>query len=169
MEREMPRIAGLPVHPLVVHVVVVLLPLAAVAAVAVAVVPRVRHRYGLLVGVLNMVAVAAVPAAMVSGNWLYDHRVETLGGHPGDATEATLIEQHKDIANSLWPWAVLLLVGVLLVLALPPLAARVAPVRRWRVPLAVLAAVVTLVGAGFSLELVVRIGEAGAKAAWSTR
>lgn len=165
----MPTITDLPVHPLVVHVVVVLLPLAAVAGVAVAVVPRLRSRYGLLVGALNVVAVAAVPAAMVSGNWLYDHRVETLGGHPGDATEATLIEQHKQIASTLWPWAVVLLVGVLFVLTLPLLAGRVETVRRWRRALAVLAVVVTLLGAGFTLELVVRIGEAGAKAAWSTR
>lgn len=165
----MPTIVGLPIHPLVVHAVVVLLPLAAVCGVLVAVLPKVRRRFGVLVGVLNVVAVGGVFMAMVSGNWFYDHRVDNLLEHPCACAEPTLIEEHKDLANTLWPWAIVLGVGVLLVVLLPTLARRSAPITRWMGPLAVLATVITLVGAGFTLELVVRIGEAGAKAAWSTR
>ncbi|HEY9476242.1 MAG TPA: DUF2231 domain-containing protein [Mycobacteriales bacterium] len=165
----MPTISGLPVHPLVVHLVVVLLPLAALTGLAVALVPALRRRYGVLVGALNVVAALAVPAAMVSGNWLYDHRIDNLGSHPGDATEASLMVQHKQIANTLWPWAAVLVVGVLLVVCLPRLARRFGRVRRLRLPLAGLAVVLTAVGAVASVYLVVRIGDAGARAAWLTR
>lgn len=41
---ELFTVFGLPAHPLVVHAVVVLLPLAAVAAIAAALVPRWRQR-----------------------------------------------------------------------------------------------------------------------------
>ncbi|HEX5497272.1 MAG TPA: DUF2231 domain-containing protein [Mycobacteriales bacterium] len=165
----MPTISGLPIHPLVIHLVVVLLPLAALTGVAVAVVPALRRRYGMLVGVLNVAAGVSVPVAMVTGNELYDHRLATLPGQPNAGTELSLIEQHKDIANTLWPWVIVLVVGVLLTVALPRLAAWFGPVGGLRRPLAVLAVVVTLVGAVACLDLVVRIGEAGARAAWSTR
>ncbi|HEY9391402.1 MAG TPA: DUF2231 domain-containing protein [Mycobacteriales bacterium] len=165
----MPTISGLPVHPLVVHLVVVLLPLAALTGLAVALVPALRRRYGAVVGVLNVVAGLAVPAAMVSGNWLYDHRIDNLGNHPGDATEASLMVQHKDVANTLWPWATVLVVGVLLTLCLPRMAGRFGRVRQFRLPLAGLAVLLTAIGAVASVYLVVQIGEAGARAAWSTR
>lgn len=162
-------VSGLPVHPLVVHFVVVLLPLAALTGLAVAVVPALRRRYGVLVAVLAVVAAISVPVAMVSGNNLYDHRIENLGTGPNAATEGSLIEQHKDIAGTLWPWAVVLAVGVVAVVVLPWLADRVGSMAGLRGPLQVLAGVVTAVGAVVSLELVVRIGEAGARAAWSGR
>lgn len=168
----MSTINGLPVHPLVVHLVVVLLPLAALTGLAVALVPSLRRRFGVVVAVLGVLAALSVPVAMVSGNWLYDHRLANLGTHPGDATEASLIEQHKDIANTLWPWAVVLAVGVVATVGLPRLAARITATGGALVSLrvvTVLAVLATVVGAVISLELVVRIGEAGARAAWSTR
>ncbi len=165
----MPTISGLPVHPLVVHFVVVLLPLAALTGLAVALVPALRRRYGLLVGALTIVAVISVPVAMVTGNELYDHRLANLAGQPGAGTEASLIEQHKQIANTLWPWAVVLLVGVLLTVGLPLLAGRSSRIDGLRRPLTALAIVITAVGAVSSLDLVIRIGDAGARAAWFTR
>ncbi len=55
---------GLPVHPLVVHAVVVLVPLATVGALAVAARPRWGRTYGPLVaGAAAVAAVAAVVAA----------------------------------------------------------------------------------------------------------
>ena len=42
---EIEELFGLPAHPLVVHAVVVLLPLAAITAIACAVMPRARRHY----------------------------------------------------------------------------------------------------------------------------
>ena len=63
-------VLGLPVHPLVVHAVVVLVPLSAVGAVAIALVPRWRERYGVLVLLLSTAALAMVPVATRSGDSL---------------------------------------------------------------------------------------------------
>lgn len=63
-------VLGLPLHPLVVHAVVVLLPLAALGVIVLALVPRWRQTFASLVlGALVVAAVSAV-VAMVSGNAL---------------------------------------------------------------------------------------------------
>lgn len=63
-------VLGLPLHPLVVHAVVVLLPLAAVGVIVLALVPRWRRTFApLVLGALVVAAVSAV-VATVSGNAL---------------------------------------------------------------------------------------------------
>ncbi|MEV4388804.1 DUF2231 domain-containing protein, partial [Micromonospora sp. NPDC049580] len=57
---------GLPLHPLVVHAVVVLLPLAALGVAALAVRPSWRGRYGGLVVLITALATAAIPLATSS-------------------------------------------------------------------------------------------------------
>jgi hypothetical protein len=168
-------ISGLPTHALVVHAVVVLLPLAAVSAVAVALVPALRRRYGELVAVLTAVAVAAVPVATHSGQHLFDRKSATFG--PANAAEAALMEGHRNLGHQLWPWAVVLLVGVLLVVG-PPLmlgrmrrhsASPASPASpAWARGLALFAAAAVLVGAAGTTIMVYRIGDAGSRAAWST-
>jgi hypothetical protein len=80
------EIAGLPLHPLVVHGAVVLSPLAALVALAYAGVPGWRWllRWPLVAGAL--VAAGACVAAYLSGNALLDQRPE-LG---------PLVEVHQD-------------------------------------------------------------------------
>ncbi|WP_418606701.1 DUF2231 domain-containing protein [Georgenia sp. SUBG003] len=73
-------IDGLPLHPLVVHAVVVLLPAAALGTIAIAVVPAWRRRYGLLVGLVTLAATAMVPVATRSGEAL----VRRVGPPAGD-------------------------------------------------------------------------------------
>lgn len=73
-------INGLPVHPLVVHAVVVLLPLACVGTIAIAVRPRWRARYGVLVVACAAVATALIPVATSSGEALEEH-VGDPGAH----------------------------------------------------------------------------------------
>jgi uncharacterized membrane protein len=73
-------IGGLPLHPLVVHAVVVLLPLAAAGTVAIAVVPAWRRRFGILVALVAMAATAMVPVATNSGEALM-RRVGSPGEH----------------------------------------------------------------------------------------
>jgi Predicted membrane protein (DUF2231) len=155
----------LPAHALVVHAVVVLLPLAALGAVAIAVVPSLRRRFGLLVAALTVAAVAAVPVATHSGQRMFDRRLQVLG--PNDATEVGLIEEHRTLGHELWPWAVLLLAGVLIVVVVPSFAGhrdgRPAGWARWT---GLFGIAVVLVGAVVSTVLVVQSGHAGSRAVW---
>lgn len=73
-------INGLPIHPLVVHAVVVLLPLACLGTLAIAVRPAWRERYGVLVVACAAVATALVPFATSSGEAL-EERVGDPGAH----------------------------------------------------------------------------------------
>ena len=63
-------VSGLPVHPLVVHAVVVLLPMAVVGSVLVAVWPAIRARWAWPVVVLTAAAVVAIPLATSTGEGL---------------------------------------------------------------------------------------------------
>ncbi|MEZ5097233.1 MAG: DUF2231 domain-containing protein [Nocardioides sp.] len=68
------EIAGLPAHPLVVHAVVVIGPLAALAALAFAVLPRGRWLLRWPLAVATLVAVVAAVLAAYSGQQLLDAR-----------------------------------------------------------------------------------------------
>jgi uncharacterized membrane protein len=63
-------VAGLPVHALVVHVVVVLVPLTALGATAMALVPRWSVRFGVLVPLFALASTVAALVAQVSGEQL---------------------------------------------------------------------------------------------------
>jgi len=63
----MPTVSGLPLHPLVVHVAVVLLPLSALAVLAVLAVPRWRRPYGPLAAGFAVVGAAGAFVAKRSG------------------------------------------------------------------------------------------------------
>lgn len=63
-------ILGLPLHPLVVHLVVVALPVGALATIAAVLSPAIRSRYGVLaLATLSVGALAAI-AAMITGTIL---------------------------------------------------------------------------------------------------
>jgi hypothetical protein len=66
------EIFGLPVHALVIHASVVLLPLSALCVILLAVIPAWRSRYGIPVLALSTAAVLSVPVAQQSGKWLRD-------------------------------------------------------------------------------------------------
>ena len=71
---------GLPLHPLVVHAVVVLLPLAVLGTIAIVVRPRWRAVYGPLVVGAALVSTALIPVATSSGESL-EHQVGSPGEH----------------------------------------------------------------------------------------
>lgn len=73
------QINGLPLHPLVVHAVVVLVPLSAIGALLVALRPRWARPYGPLVAVGAVAAAGSAWVAMQAGNAL-----ETELGYTGD-------------------------------------------------------------------------------------
>ncbi|WP_345414525.1 DUF2231 domain-containing protein [Pseudonocardia xishanensis] len=173
-------LSGLPLHPLVVHAVVVLVPAAVLGALAVALWPAARRRWGWPVLVLTALAAVSVPIATSTGEGL-EHQL------PRTAALAA----HAELGDQLLVFVGPLLVTVLgLVLverwrrapagALAPAAhgparadgpgtARAprvgAPAAR--VSLAVLA-VLTVLLAGAAAVQVVRIGDSGARAAWGS-
>ena len=63
-------IAGIPVHPLVVHAAVVLLPLSALALIAIIIVPRLRRPLGWLTMAGLAVGAGAAIVARLSGEQL---------------------------------------------------------------------------------------------------
>ena len=89
-------INGSPAHALIVHLVVVLLPLAVVGAVLLVSVPPLRRGYSLLTLLVGFIACAAIPFAFLSGSQLRS-RV------PASALVAT----HVSLAHQLLPLAAL--------------------------------------------------------------
>jgi uncharacterized membrane protein len=75
-------IAGLPVHPLVVHAAVVLVPLACVGLILVVAVPTLREKYAVLVLIGLVVGTLCVLVAESSGVAL----AERVGGPGAHAT-----------------------------------------------------------------------------------
>jgi len=138
-------IHGLPAHPLLVHAVVVLLPLAALALVLHATWPAARLRLGLVTPLLALVVLVLVPVTMHAG----DDLAQRFGVNP-------LIERHRQLAHQLLPWTIALFVATVAVWGWrrPP---------RWVRLLLVGAAVVVAVGTTVTL---IRVGDAGARATW---
>jgi uncharacterized membrane protein len=145
---------GLPVHPLVVHAVVVLLPLAVLGTVAIAVRPAWRRRYGHLVVACAAVATALIPLATSSGEAL-ERRV----GGPG--IHAQLGDQLIWVAVPL-----LVLALVLVVLDRRRTTAAGSSARSGPVTAVAVLAVVAALACGVQ---VYRVGDSGARAAWGDR
>lgn len=80
MESLLDTFRGLPVHPLVVHAVVVLLPLVAVLAIIMVASPRFSRRFGPIAVALGFVAVGASLLAKESGERLLE-RVAASPNH----------------------------------------------------------------------------------------
>jgi hypothetical protein len=101
-------ILGLPVHMLVIHAVVVLIPLGAFGVIAMAVYPPWRERFGLAVLAILTAGLVAVPVATRSGNAL-KNRIH-VGG-----VIAKQVQHHQNVAKlviyptiALWVFAVAL-------------------------------------------------------------
>ena len=101
-------IFGVPTHPLTVHAVVVLVPLAVIAVVVAAVWPAARRRYGPVVLILATLALLSVPVAKESGESL----ARRLSDNP-------LIQQHEAMADGLLPWTAGLWIAAVAVVVLP--------------------------------------------------
>ena len=144
---------GLPLHPLVVHGVVVLLPLAVLGTIAIAVRPRWRHRFGLLVLGVAAVGTLFIPIATSSGE-SFEERV----GDPGE---------HAELGDQLIWFAIPLLVLGAAVVFLEWRRAhdRPAGTKRLRQVVAALAVVAAL---GAAVQ-VYRVGDSGARAAWDEK
>ena len=144
---------GLPLHPLVVHAVVVLLPLAALGAVAVAVRPRWNRPYGPLVALAALGGAASATVAKLAGDRLeaalfLSEDVRALVADHGRYGLYTLVAS--------WPFAALAVATALL--------GRRGSAGRSGVPRA--AAVASAVAGLVALALTVLAGHSGSTAVW---
>lgn len=159
------EINGLPLHVLLVHAVVVLVPLSAALLVGAALREGIRLRLGAVLPALAGLCVVLVPLTTSSGDHL-KLRVES----------GPLVARHAELGDRLLPWTLAVLVLSLVVhrqgrRARLPAAPAHRPVgtqgtmsTRPLVRLAV-AVLSVLVAAGTVVQ-VVRIGDSGARAVW---
>lgn len=90
---EIDKLFGIPAHPLIVHIPVVLVPLAAVGAVLALVVPRWRHWALPVTAALSGIALVGVQLAIGSGESLASKTKETAA-----------IERHSELADQARPF-----------------------------------------------------------------
>jgi hypothetical protein len=155
-------INGLPVHPLVVHAVVVLLPLACLGTMAIALRPTWRRRYGMLVVACGAVATALIPIATSSGEAL-----EKYVGEP---------DQHAELGDQLI-WFAIPMVALCIALVWLDRRSRSTGTVEQRSDsgsaslaqnktLTLVVAALALVASLAASVQVYRVGDSGARAAW---
>lgn len=148
-------IAGLPLHPLVVHATEVLVPSAALVLALAALWPRFRRWAGYLPLGLALVALVLVPISTESG----EHLESRVG-------ESSQIETHSQLAEGLLPWVIALFVVAAVLLWWNWSERKPAAPRAPRWVALVLAVTAVLASTGTTVQAV-RIGHSGATATWS--
>src|SRR4051794_23703735 len=158
------QINGLPAHVLLIHLVVVLVPVAALVLIAQAWSKAIRRWAGIGGPLLCLGALVMVPVTTHAGYWLRDHLAPELRTSPA-------VVRHAHLGAQLLPYVAAMFVLSCVVwflgrrtpeateaVVLPPTAGAAA----LQVVVAVLATVVA-VGA---IVQVYRIGDSGAQAVW---
>lgn len=144
---------GLPLHPMLVHFIVVLAPLTAVLAILCALWPAARQRLTWLVLALALVTAGLTPLASESGEWL-EHNID----------KSPLVEEHAELGDTMLYFSLALLVAAILLTVLHVRANRGRPLSG--ALSAVIAAFVLLAGVATTVQ-VFRIGHSGANSVWS--
>jgi hypothetical protein len=146
-------IFGLPMHPLIVHATVVIVPTATLLVALAAVYPRFRAWVGPVPALTALLSCVLVPLSTGSGEEL-QHRVG----------ETSLVEKHQELADTLiWfviPLAAVAVVGYWL-------HRRASDGRQAGKGMLAVVAVAAVVLSGATVVDVALIGHSGAKASWS--
>jgi hypothetical protein len=148
----------LPLHPMVVHAAVVLIPLLVLGAVAYAVVPGLRSRLNWVVVALAVAAPLATLVAKLSGDAFRQRLIdnESIGGQVLER-----VDDHRDLGNiTLWFTIALGVTSLLLVF----ITSRRAPaLPRWAAVVVGIVVVGLAAGSGY---YVFWTGDYGARAVW---
>ncbi len=152
------EIAGLPLHVLLVHLVVIAVPLTALCMVLAAVWPAARRRLGVVTPIIALVTLIAVPITTDAGLWL-EARVHIT----------PLIAAHAALGLTMLPWAVAVFIVAVLQWAWFRFGTTQLPAKALRLVATVVLAFAVAVTAVGSVVTVVQIGEAGARAVWTGR
>ena len=153
---ELKSLFGLPAHPLLVHVPVVLIPLAAIGALGLWWKPW-RDRFGWATVVILMVAGIFTQLAIGSGQELEK-----------TSERDALVRAHTSIAEEIRPWLLVFFVALVAFLWLERRRRTTDrdATRGARDPLLIGLFVATVAFAGVSVYWVQRIGHTGARAVW---
>lgn len=154
---------GMPLHVLMVHFAVIVVPLAALCTLLTAAWPGARRWLGVVTPIIALAALIAVPITTEAGEWL-----QTRVGH------TALIAAHAALGATLLPWAVATFAVAVLQWVWfrffdAPGARYRALVRGRAARLSItvtLAAAVSVLAVGSSVT-VVQIGESGSRAVWT--
>lgn len=153
------EVNGLPLHVLLVHFVVVLVPLTAIAALLVPIWPAARRRLGIVVPLLALADLILVPVVMEAGEWLQARLPAT-----------PLIQQHAALGRMLLPWVIALFAFTVVQWAWffffdRPESPRRPSVTVRRITIIALTVIAAVLAVGTVVEVIV-IGEAGSRAVW---
>ncbi len=152
----MTTLFGLPAHALLNHAIVVLAPLLALLVIVSALWPAARSRLVWFNLALAVAVVVLTPLTVSAGEWLYNQQAE----------HSPILETHEERAE----WAIYFAIGLLVVAAMQAVQHRIESRSAERKKmLAVVAAVIAIVVAGWATVGMVLIGDAGAQAVWGTR
>ncbi len=152
---ELKTLFGLPAHPLLVHIPIVLIPLCAIGAVGMFWKPW-RDRLGWATVIVLGVTGIMTQLAIGSGEALEEASNE----------REALLKAHTSIAENIRPWLLLFfvfLLAFLLVVRRREAAGRSGSLRD---PVLAILFALTIVFAGISVYWVQRIGHTGAKSVW---
>jgi uncharacterized membrane protein len=147
------RAFGLPAHPLLLHVPVVLVPVAGIAALALVARPAWMERYGVALGVLAVAATAATILTVGAGEAFRADRAQGGGG-----PEADRLAEHAQAGENLRLVMIAFTVALLVTLLLRRL-------ERGGPAVAILRAVVAVL-AVLAVFFVIRTGHLGAQLTW---
>ncbi len=154
------EINGLPAHILLIHLVVIGIPVAAALTVLSAVWPAARRRLGIITPIVAGLALISVPITTHAGKWL---QARVFNGFTNP-----LIVRHAELGEELLPWSIGLFVVAVAAWGVPILAARSDGSVLGSTWVKIVIGVLAVAFAVVSVVQVYRIGDAGAKAAWST-
>ncbi|WNM28782.1 DUF2231 domain-containing protein [Demequina capsici] len=148
---------GIPAHPLLVHAVIVLVPLAALAAIAVVVWPAARRWLGIGMPILVTAGAISTALAKQAGEWL-EERVP----------DSTLLQKHTEGADQLVPVVIVFLILAWAYWWWMRRQARQSGEAgsRGRAVSIVLGALLAVAAVGTTADVII-VGDAGAQAVWS--
>lgn len=152
---EINDLFGLPAHPLLVHLPIVLVPLAALVALLATILQRHRRRLAWIAGVLSALALLSTQFAIGSGEAMQSRVKKT-----------DLVRRHAAMGDTVRLYVLVLFVAVLLLGALPYTSWTSVRAQRRRAAVATVSIIVALAAIG-SVVSIVAIGHSGAKAVWN--
>jgi uncharacterized membrane protein len=146
----MEKLFGLPAHPLLVHLPIVLIPVVAIVAIALSCNRSWRQRFGIALIVMSAVSCVAMFLAKESGEKLFEYM-----------NKAPAIERHESLADT----AMLLTFFLFLaIVALVVLHRR--KITKPRSPLSVGVSTITILASVLTVVATIQTGHEGAKVTW---
>lgn len=157
---EISHAFGLPAHPLLLHLPVVLIPILALVVIALAVRPTWRLQYGLAAGIFAFVTMAATILTAGAGESLKDEQSRGGGG------VSAQLERHADLGSQLRLFLIVLAAAFIVLVVLDRYRAHTTEGILALPAVSTVVAAVAVVVAVVSAIWVVRTGHLGAQITW---